>query len=219
MARQQGGSKRRMVTKQKIGSCYQKIMNIRNDFCHKTSHAIVSNKVNKIIILEDLKTRNLTKKPKTKVDSHGKWEKNGATAKAGLNKAILDKSWYKLEEYLKYKTARAGKAWFKINANLTSQECANCSHTHPDNRMSQSEFKCGCCGHSDNADKNAALVIKKRAIKLLLYSGTELSKTGVLLDTGRKASDKSMLTTVNIAQGYDASKKKGASATSNKVAA
>ena len=41
-------------------------------------------------------------------------------------------------------------------------------------------FLCERCGHSDNADRNAALVIKKRAINLILDSGTELSDKGVL---------------------------------------
>ena len=33
---------------------------------------------------------------------------------------------------------------------------------------------CACCGHSDNADHNAAEVIKKKAINLILNSGTKL---------------------------------------------
>jgi hypothetical protein len=42
-----------------------------------------------------------------------------------------------------------------------------------------------------NADHNAAKVIKKRAINLIMDSGTELSKRGVLLlDKGRRASGK-----------------------------
>ena len=48
-------------------------------------------------------------------------------------------------------------------------------------------FVCVSCGHTDNADKNASEVIKKRAIKLILDSGTELSERGVLFDSGRGA--------------------------------
>ena len=47
---------------------------------------------------------------------------------------------------------------------------------------------CGNCGNTDNADNNAALVIKRRAIKLILDTGTVLSDTGVLRtksDSGR----------------------------------
>jgi transposase len=106
--------------------------------------------------------------------------------KAGLNKAILANGWYMLESYVKYKAKREAMAVFKVNAAYTSQECAKCDHTHPDNRQSQDKFVCGNCGNVDNADSNASKVIAKRAINLLLDSGTELSKRGVLrLGNGR----------------------------------
>ncbi|SQD80387.1 zinc ribbon domain-containing protein [Moritella yayanosii] len=91
-----------------------------------------------------------------------------------------------MESYVKYKAKREAMAVFKVSAAYTSQECANCSHIHPTNRTSQSEFKCVSCGHTDNADSNASSVIAKRAINLILDSGTELSKQGVLsLGNGR----------------------------------
>jgi putative transposase len=210
LARQVKGSKRRYKTKIKISKCYEKIANIRKEFCHKTSRSIVDNPNIKVIILEDLKTKNMTKKPKAKLDeATGKWLKNSARAKAGLNKSILNVGWYQLETYIKYKSYRLGKAWFKIPAQYTSQECAVCSHTHPDNRRNQSMFICGSCGHTDNADHNASEVIKKRAIKLILDSGTELSKRGVLfLDTGCGAIDKTERAKANHARSCEASKKK-----------
>lgn len=209
LAKQKKGSKRRYKTKQKIARCYQKIANIRKDFCHKTSRKIVDNPQNRVIVLEDLRTRNMTSKPKAKQTDIGRWEKNGANAKAGLNKSILDKGWHQLESYIKYKSYRAGKAWFKVPAYQTSQECAACSHTHPGNRKSQDRFQCESCGHTDNADRNAAEVIKKRAINLILDPGSGLSKRGVLLaDTGRGATSKTRRAKASRARGSEASKKK-----------
>ena len=101
-------------------------------------------------------------------------------AKSGLNKAILEKGWYKLELYTSYKVYRAKKVLFKVSPHHTSQECADCGHIQPENRKTQDLFVCCNCGHSDNADINAAKVIKKRAITVIKHSGTELSKTGVL---------------------------------------
>ena len=98
---------------------------------------------------------------------------------------------------------------YKISAKNTSRECANCSHIHPDNRKSQNLFICENCGHTGNADENAAEVIKQRAIKLILDSGTELSARGVLVDTGRGAANKSLVTNVTKASGNETSKKKG----------
>jgi putative transposase len=209
LAKQSKTSKRRRKTKQKIAKAHQKIANIRKDFCHKTSRSIVDNEKHKVIVLEDLKTQNMTKKPAPKKDPvTGKWAENKRKSKADLNKSILDKNWFQFETYLKYKAYRAQKALFKVPAHYTSQECADCGHTHPDNRKTQENFVCGSCGHSENADKNAAEVIKKRAINLILHSGTELSSRGVLLDSGRGATCKTPEANATGARGKETSKKK-----------
>lgn len=46
----------------------------------------------------------------------------------------------------------------------TSQECSVCGHRDKRNRLSQEEFVCQKCGHSDNADTNASQTILKRFI-------------------------------------------------------
>ena len=59
----------------------------------------------------------MTRKPKLKKDNNGKFLPNKAKAKAGLNKSILDKNWYKLELYTKYKANNLGKAFFNFQQN------------------------------------------------------------------------------------------------------
>lgn len=130
----------------------------------------------------------MTRRPKAKQDEQGRFISNKAKQKSGLNKAILNVGWHKIETYTGYKAYASGKAVFKIPAPKTSQECAKCGHTHPDNRKTQALFVCGHCGHTDNADHNASLVIKKRGIHLILDTGTVLSDDGVLRtqsDSGR----------------------------------
>jgi putative transposase len=160
-------------------------------FCYEASNdeVIITDKAHLDYLKE---AANMTKQPKAKQDAAGRYVPNQASAKAGLNKAILDKGWHQLEVFTKYKAANAGKAVFKIPAPYTSQECASCGHTHSDNRKAQALFICGHCGNVDNADRNASLVIKKRAIRLIQDSGAELSGSGVLTlsDTGRGASCK-----------------------------
>ena len=197
LSKQMKGSSRRKKNKYKLSRSHEKISNIRRDFCHKTSRSIVDDENTKVIVLEDLKTSKMTKKPKTK-----------RRAKAGLNRSILDKGWHQLETFLEYKASEAGKALFKVSAYYTSQECADCGHTHPNNRKNQKFFSCESCGHSGNADENAAEVIKKRAINLILDSGTELSKRGVLLDIGRGATYKPSEANASDARSKEASKKK-----------
>jgi putative transposase len=104
----------------------------------------------------------------------------------------------------------AKKGMFNVSAHYRSQECADCGHTHPSNRKSQREFICGSCGNADNADRNATMVLKKRAIKLILDSGTELSKRNVLVskDKGRGVSTKSLSAKVVNARNCEPSKKK-----------
>lgn len=175
LSKQKKGSKRREKTKRKLGQVYRHIKNIRKNFCHQTSNKLV-NLDAKIIVFENLKIKSMSRSAKGTLEDPGV----NVKAKSGLNRNILDQCWGQLEIFTRYKCFRKGKAFFKINPQYTSQECADCGHTHSDNRVTQEKFQCVACGHSDNADRNASLVCKKRAIKLILDSGTELSDLGVL---------------------------------------
>lgn len=179
LARQKKGSKKHKLTKARIAKLHRKTKCVREDFLHKTTHALVRD--SSVIALEDLKLKNMTRRSKAKqCPQTGKWLRNGAAAKSGLNRSLLGVGLYKLEVFLKYKMERANKPLFKVSAYNTSRECAACGHTHEANRASQATFHCQSCGHTDNADRNAACVIKKRAIVLIKDSGTELSEKGVL---------------------------------------
>jgi putative transposase len=204
LSKQKKGSRRRNRTKKKIARVHEKIANIRKDFCHQTSRKLIDKPAVKVYVFEDLRTKNMTKSAKGTIENPGK----SVRAKAGLNRVILDKGWHMIESFTKYKAYRAGKVIFKIPAAYTSQECAVCGHIHSDNRKSQELFLCLSCGNTDNADNNAQKVIKKRAIKLILDSGTELSKRGVLLGKGRGAKDKTHKPKGICAHGRETSKKK-----------
>ena len=110
----------------------------------------------------------MTKKAKPKQDEQGRWLRNGAAAKSGLNKAILASAWGQTKVYLQYKARRQGKLVIEVPAFYSSQECGPCGHIHQDNRVSQSEFVCQSCGHTDHADHNAANVIAGRGVRQLL---------------------------------------------------
>ena len=101
---------------------------------------------------------------------------NGAKAKAGLTRAILSSAWGQVVSFATYKALRQGKLVITVPYAYSSQECAACTFTSPDNRLTQAEFVCQRCGHTDNADHNAAVVIAGRGIKKLL-SGDPLTKS------------------------------------------
>ena len=130
----------------------------------------------------------MTRKSKAKQDEQGRYVSNKAKQKAGLNKSILNVGWHIIEIYTKYKAYQAGKAVFKIPARIPVRSALNAITLTPTIRKSQELFVCGNCGNTDNADNNASKVIKKRAINLILDTGTVLSGDGVLItqaDSGR----------------------------------
>lgn len=148
---------------------------VRRDVAHQCTHQMASDERYKLYVFEALKVQNMTRAPKAKQDDQGRWMRNGAKAKAGLNTSILRSMWGQSMLYLKYKTRRAGKLCIEVPAHYSSQECAACGHVHSDNRISQSEFVCQRCGHADNADHNAAKVIAQRGVRLVL-SGALLQR-------------------------------------------
>jgi putative transposase len=166
MARQVEGSNRGQRTRAKIDRTYTRQRNIRHDRAHKISCALV-NSAAKVFVFEDLKVKNMTRRSKPKQDAGGKYIRNGAAAKSGLNKAILASMWGNITLFTKYKALRQEKLTIRIPASGTSQECSHCGHTHPDNRETQALFVCTACGFTGNADLNASIVIRKRGIEAL----------------------------------------------------
>ena len=142
-------------------------MNVRKNFAHQASRKIVDGSC-EVIFFEDLNIKGMTAKPKPKPNGHGGYLPNGAAAKAGLSKAILDSAWGKVKLFTNYKAQRLNKLVLSIPPHGTSQECSRCGHTHPDNRLSQAGFECTSCGFTENADINAARVIKSRGIAKLI---------------------------------------------------
>src|SRR5208337_1518061 len=139
LAKQCKGSKRRERTKARIGKTYAKERNIRQDRAHKISHAIVEDTA-QVNIFEDLQVSNMVRRPKAKMDANGKFLNNGARAKAGLNRAILNSMWGRVVTFARYKGLKKEKLTIKIPAHGTSQECSRCGHIHPDNRETQAIF-------------------------------------------------------------------------------
>ena len=180
MARRTKGSNRHRKMADKVGRLHGKATNIRRDFSHQTSHRLVHSDM-EVFIGEDLKIKNMVKAPAPKMAVNAEsgeivtakngaiqYQKNGRRAKAGLAKRILASCWGQTWTYLQYKARRKGKLTIKVPPHHSSQECAACGHTHPENRPDQATFRCMSCGHTDNADHNAAKVLKQRGIAMLL---------------------------------------------------
>jgi IS605 OrfB family transposase len=69
-----------------------------------------------------------------------------------------------LRAFVEYKAKAAGVTVIAVNAKYTSETCSQCGHRSKANRKSQFEFVCQSCHYSTNADYNAALNIRFRAV-------------------------------------------------------
>lgn len=150
MSRKTKFSKNWQKAKRKINKLHTTIANIRRDYLRKTSTAISKNHA--MIVIEDLQIRNMSKSSKGTSEKHGK----NVKAKSGLNKSILDQGWFEFRRQLEYKQSWRGGFVVAIPPQYTSQRCSCCGYVSRDNRQTQAKFECVACGHSENADINAA---------------------------------------------------------------
>lgn len=73
-------------------------------------------------------------------------------------------SFFQLRQFITYKAQLAGVPVAVVDPRNTSRTCAECGHCAKANRKSQAEFECVNCHHSNNADINAAINIRGRAV-------------------------------------------------------
>lgn len=69
-----------------------------------------------------------------------------------------------LRSFVEYKARLAGVPLITVDPRNTSRTCSQCGYCDKKNRKNQSEFKCLHCHHSTNADLNAALNLRARAL-------------------------------------------------------
>lgn len=183
LARQKNrASRRRKKTRVNLARTHSRLADLRSDHAHQVSRRLVDGTQGKVLTFEDLKLANMTRRPKPASAETG-FVPNGASAKARLNRCLLDQALGKILLLTRYKAARAGKIVLSVPAHHSSQECSCCGHTSPANRKSQARFHCEACGFTENADANASAVTRKRGHaalnQLLLASGRGAAKLPV----------------------------------------
>jgi putative transposase len=161
MARKKLGSNGFNLNKIQLQNIHKKIANCRKDFQHKVTKDIVTSY--DTIVCEKLKIKNMTKSSKGTKEKHGKNVKQ----KSGLNRSLLDGAFSQFYTILKYKAEEYGKRFIQVDPKYTSQTCSKCGYIDKNNRLSQSEFVCLKCGHTENADFNAAKNILKKGLNKL----------------------------------------------------
>lgn len=122
-------------------------------FKKNTNHIISKRIVSKAkrhnvgIAIEDLQSFKKTVR-KSERDRHGKW------------------AFHQLMLFIIYKAAILGVPVARVDPRYTSQTCSCCGHCEKANRKGEA-FCCKRCGFAANADVNAAINIKNRAISAI----------------------------------------------------
>jgi putative transposase len=161
------GSRRRQKARERVGNHHRKIANQRRDFAHQVSRRLVNDY--DLIVYEDLKIKNMTRRPKPRRDGEGGYEANGAKAKSGLNRSILDAGWGDLLAMILYKAESAGREVVAVDPRNTSRTCPECGLVSAGTRCG-AVFRCLRCGHSAHADINAAENILRAGRALQLHA-------------------------------------------------
>lgn len=117
-----------------VARLYKKVGDARKDFLHKQSTYFATNY--STVIHEDLEINRMVM--------------------SEYSKHISDASWGIFFQMLSYKTKVV-----KVNPAYTSQTCSVCGLVDKESRKTQDKFKCTSCGHTENADFNAAKNILK----------------------------------------------------------
>ena len=113
----------------------EKIANQRNDYLHKITSQLV--KDNDLIVIEDLKTKNLLSNRK-------------------LSRAIANQSWRTLRLMLEYKCAWYGKELRVVSPYKTSQVCSNCRYDDGKHELEVRQWICPNCKSVLDRDINAS---------------------------------------------------------------
>lgn len=168
VSRKKKGSRRRKKAGSLVGKAHRKIARQRRDFSHKEARKLVSRF--QMIVFEDLQTKNLVRRPKPKPGEQlGEYLPNGAAAKSGLNKSILDASWGLFVSLCTSKAEEAGRTLIKVDPKFTTQTCSQCGRRKKKD-LSERWHECECGADLDR-DVNAAKEVLTRGKRVLARMG------------------------------------------------
>ena len=133
----------------KSAKAQRKVANKRHDYLHKLTTALV--KAYDVIILEDLKVKNMLKNHK-------------------LAKAISNASWATFVRFLRYKCDWYGKLFILVPPHYTSRICHQCGWDSGKKPLDIREWTCLHCHETHDRDINAAINILYRGLETYLQS-------------------------------------------------
>ncbi len=144
VSRKKKGSNNWKKSVMKLGKVYQRIQNIRKDNINKITTSLTKTK--SVIVVEDLRIRNMTIKNKT------------------INKSLLDVGMYEFRRQLTYKTQWYGsKLVIAQRKYPSSKKCSRCGNIKKYLELNERIYHCFVCGLITDRDLNAAINLSKLA--------------------------------------------------------
>jgi putative transposase len=162
LSKRRNKSGRRKRSAQLVGKGHKTVRNQRRDFHHKEAQTLVD--TYETIVFEDLSMHHMVRRPLARQDENGKYLPNGAAAKGGLNKSILDAGWASFIELVKHKAEYAGVTVSEVDPYKTSQICSACGEEGEHKDLSVRTHICVHCGVVLDRDHNAAVNILDRGL-------------------------------------------------------
>ena len=147
LAKAHKGSNRRAKLKTQIARLHAREVDRRKDWAEQTSTGLA--REFDLIALEALPVKAMTRSARGTAENPGR----SVRAKAGLNRGILASAWGLLARRLGEKAP--GRV-MTVPAEYTSVRCNTCGEVDRSSRESQALSRCRACGHTANADVNAA---------------------------------------------------------------
>jgi putative transposase len=137
--------KNREKQRKVVASIHRKIRNVRRDFQHKTTAAMIAKYDG--FVFEDLNIKGMLK-------NHC------------LARAISDGGWYETKRQVKYKSDWTGKLFLEIDRfEPSSRTCSDCGWHNPNLTLADREFVCLGCGVVHDRDENAAINIRNIGLR------------------------------------------------------
>ncbi|MGI8686732.1 MAG: zinc ribbon domain-containing protein [Acidimicrobiales bacterium] len=138
-------------------------------------------------MVEDLNVAGMTRRPKPVPDlgRPGGYLANRASAKAGLNRAILDAAVAELRRQLAYKCTWYGARLVSAGRFFpSSKTCSACGTVKAKLSLAERRFDCECCGVVIDRDLNAAVNLAALAAGISTVAGsgpeTQNARTGTV---------------------------------------
>lgn len=143
LLRKKEGSKNWEKARERLAKEHEYVKNAREDFLHKLSKAIIDE--NQVVVVESLNVKGLSK--------------------TRLSKHILDSSWSKFLEYLRYKADWYGRRVIEVDRTFPSSKmCSRCGYINNELKLKDRVWKCPECRTIHDRDENAAKNLRNYGI-------------------------------------------------------